>query len=338
MNRKVTLLIIFLPLFSVAQRMANVGFAPGIVNYIGDLGNEKKFPFSSLNSGVQITVRDFLNNPERSFTLNKPFNLALRFSWHRLQYDETKPLGGKQGDQLRNYLRGISFRNDLIGSSLNLTYTLYKNRFVPLYKQHFAIYFLAGAGAYYGKPKADLFNGDINIANRYYFWRNGTIHDVAESSGHQGNIIQKDGIYETDLQQWKTEGENINTEGPRRAAYRNWNIGFPFGAGIHYGYNRNITFSAEVDYYYFLTDYLDDVSSRYATWDELAAAFPNKNQLELAKYISDPTGRGTDGTISTRTSPRGNRSLKDAFTFVSFEIAYQITLKQKGIYGQTARY
>src|SRR5205085_986558 len=145
-----------------------------------DLANEKYFPLSSAAPGVQVTFRNFLNNPDKSSTLYKPLSLELRFSWHRLQYDETTALGGKAGMQLRNYLRGLGFRNDLFGTMVNFTYTFYPNRFRPLYKQKFAFFALAGAGAFYGAPKADLFRGSIDLSNRYYMWNNGTIHDVSE--------------------------------------------------------------------------------------------------------------------------------------------------------------
>jgi hypothetical protein len=203
---------------------------------------------------------------------------------------------------------------------------------MPLYKQGLVFYLIGGIGAYYGKPKADLFNGSIDLANRYYFSSNGSVLNAPN-----GEVIHKDGIYETDLAKWKTEAEGIRSEDSRTNNYKYINVGFPVGAGVRYGLNRLITFSAEFDYYIFMTDYLDDVSTRYATYDELSVAFPDRNQFELAKYISDPTGRGTDGTIGARTSRRGNPALKDAFTFVSLEVAYNFTLKPKGIYGQTAR-
>ncbi len=320
-----------------AQRTAQISYASGMVNYIGDLGNEKKFPFSSANIGMDITVRDFLNNPEKSHTLNKPFGVEMRLSWHRLQYDETQAVGGAQGAALRNYHRGISFRNDLFGISTHVTYTHYASKYRPLYKQRFAYFLLAGVGAFYGTPKADLFHGSIDQKNRYYFWNDGTIHDVSEKSGQKGNVIEKDGVYETNLRDWHTEGQGHGTEGGRKKEYRNVNVGFPLGVGIRYGWNKNVTISAEVDYYYFLTDYLDDVSGRYATYDELKASFPDQNKYELAKYITDPTGYGSSGEINVATSPRGNPNLADAFTYVSVEVAYKITLKQKGVYGQLAK-
>ena len=339
MTKRIPSLLAFLCIASLAfsQRTANISYGAGVVNYIGDLGNEKNFPLSSANLGMEVTVRDFLNNPEKSHVLNRPFGVEARFSWHRLQYDETTPLGGKEGIQLRNYHRGLNFRNDLFGFSANATYTYYANRYRPLYKQKFAFFLLAGVGVFYGTPKADLFKGSVDLKNRYYYWNDGTIHDVDERSGLTGNIIQKDGVYETKLPDWHTEGQGKGGETASKKPYSTVNIGFPMGIGVRYGWNKNITVSAELDYYYFITDYLDDVSDRYATYDELAAAFPDNNDYELSKYITDPTGYGSSGEINVATSPRGNPQLKDAFTFFSLEVAYKITLRQKGVYGQLAK-
>lgn len=340
MNKQISSLLLLL-LISVAalygQRTANISYGSGVVNYIGDLANEKNFPMSSANIGMEVTVRDFINNPEKSHVLNRPFGVEARFSWHRLQYDETAPIGKKEGIALRNYHRGLNFRNDLFGISANATYTHYANRYRPLYKQRIAYFLLAGVGVFYGKPKADHFHGSIDQKNRYYYWNDGTIHDVDERTGLQGNVIQKDGTYETDLTEWHTEGQGKGGETGSKKQYSTINVGFPLGVGIRYGWNKNITISAELDYYYFITDYLDDVSNRYATYDELAASFPDANDYELSKYITDPTGYGSSGEINVATSPRGNPTLKDAYTFFSLEIAYKITLRQKGVYGQLAK-
>ena len=329
--------LLFLFCFSTsvnyAQRTANIAYSTGVVNYIGDLGNEKQFPLSSANLGSAVTIRDFLNNPKRSGTRYSTFDMQLRFTWHRLQYDETSSIRGNEGVDLRNYRRGIGFRNDLFGSEVDFTYNVFPNRFSPLNKTKYSFFFLAGIGVFYGQPKADLFRGNASPENRYYFWEDGSIHDVSEASGQKGQVIQKDGEYETNLQDWSSEGQGYKSEVFSNKPYKNFNVGFPFGVGIRYYLNKYLTFSGELNYYYFLTDYLDDVSSRYATYDELKSIFPDAEQFELAKYISDPTGLGTNGVQSTA-SKRGNPDKKDSFTYLSLEVAYKFTWKRKGIYGQ----
>ncbi|MEO0311554.1 MAG: hypothetical protein RIQ89_1211 [Bacteroidota bacterium] len=329
----------FIVLLSKSQRSIDLGIGGGVVNYVGDLGNEKQFTYSSANSGFQITLRDFLNNPERSRVLYRPLSLMVKFTWQRLQYDETKPIGAREGSELRNYLRGISFRNDLIGMQTCASYTFYKNKNRSINKQKFVYYVFGGVGVFYGQPKADLFNGDINIDNRYHFWPDGTVrNNPYVDARSQGDIIKKDGIYETDLRNWRTEGQGGSGEVKSSKPYNYMNIGFPMGVGIRYGISKNITLTAEGSFYYFLTDYLDDVSNRYATYDEINAAFAgDPTRQELAKYISDPTGRGTNGYLGPITSRRGNPNKPDSFTYISLELSYKLPLSPKSIFGTIAR-
>lgn len=334
MRKQLLILVFILATFlnTTAQRVADFGIASGVVNYVGDLGNEKYFPITSASPGYQLTIRNFLNNPSKSGKMYKPLSAELRFSWHRLQYDETQPIGRMKGSQLRNYLRGLGFRNDLLGASVNFTYTFYKNKYLPLHKQKFCYFLLAGVGVYHGTPRADLFHGDAVLANRYYIWRDGTLRDAQENANGTGNVIEKDGKYETNLSDWMTEGQGYNTEIHSKKPYSNTNIGFPLGFGLRYGLNKQITFSMEFDFYYFTTDYLDDVSGRYATYKELKASFTDPEKFEMAKYISDPTGAGTNGFIGAATSKRGNPRKNDSYTFLSVEVAYKILVKKKGIW------
>ncbi len=327
------LLLLFASMSLSAQRTAVIGISGGVTNYIGDLGNEKLFPYSSANAGTSITIRDFINDPKKTGTRFSILDMQVRFSWHRLQYDETEPIGDKKGEDLRNYKRGIGFRNDVFGTEVGFTYNIFPNLFSPLNKQKYSFFFMTGIGAFYGQPKADLFYGSPSSENKYYHWSDGTMRDAAENPYGLGNEIKKDGIYETNLRDWHTEGQGFNGELQNTKTYNYLNIGFPFGAGFRYFYNKYLTFSAEFNYYYFLTDYLDDVSDRYATYDELKISFPDPEDYNLAKYISDPSGMGTNGVYSTA-SKRGNPDQKDSFTYVSLEASYKITWKKKGIYGQ----
>lgn len=321
-----------------AQRHVDVGLSGGITNFFGDLGNERgRIPYTSTNMGFALTARNFLNNPQRSGVQYKPLSVEARVSFHRIGYDEALPVGDMYGSKLRNYFRGINFRNDIIGASAHISYTLYPNKYRSLYKQKFCFFGFAGVGAFYSNPKADLFRGSIDLANRYYAWNDGTLRDAPQSSGH-GNIMQRDGVYETNLMDWRTEGQGDDSETGKRPMYTKINVGFPVGFGTRYGLSRAVTLSAEVSFYYFLTDYLDDVSSRYATTTEIARNFPDDPvKQKLAAYISDPTGRGTDGTLLTPpTSRRGNPKYSDIYSYISLEVAYRFQLSQKEIYGRVA--
>ncbi len=333
MKKGYTLIVFVLCAMSVqAQQSLDIGFAAGTTNYFGDLGNDEFFQKSSMSPGVALTVRNFISPSEVSGMKYSPFNIEARLSWHRIQYDETNAVNGKSGAELRNYGRGLNFRNDLFGFSTHFSYTYYPNRRLPLYKQSAAFFAYTGIGIYYGRPKADLFRGGIDIRNRYYYWSDGTVRDAAQSSG-SGNVIEKDGEYETDLLDWRTEGQgSFDESNPARKMYSPWHIGVPLAMGFRVGIDKNITMSLEFGYYKFFTDYLDDASKSYATYKQIDQHFSGDPvKQELAKYISDPTGLGTDGYVGPRTSRRGNPDLADSYSFINIEFAYKIDWNPKKI-------
>lgn len=311
-----------------AQHTLEMGVGTGVTSYFGDLGNEHLLQSTSTRPGVEVTFRNLTINPYLSGNLYNPFSAELRLSWHRIGYDESKPIGNRKGFTLRNYGRGICFQNDIYGVSTHFTYTVYRNRRMPLHRQGVAMFFFAGAGIYYGKPVADLFRGSAGLENRYYFWNDGTTRDKPE--GHpEGKIVEKDGVYETDLTKWSTERRQSAGEAAGNQKYKNLNVGFPMGFGFRFGLSKRLTLSAELGYYYFLTDYLDDVSDAYITFEDLNRMYPNNpEQQQLALYISDPTGHGTSGYPGPATSRRGNPAKNDSYGFVNLELAWKIEINR----------
>jgi hypothetical protein len=116
---------------AMAQRSFEVGFSSGITNYFGDLGNDSWIQATSTQPGAAITFRNFLGAGGFSGNFYRPFSMEVRLSWNRLQYDESEPIGGRKGFDLRNYGRGIGFRNDLFGTSVHFSYTYYANPKMP---------------------------------------------------------------------------------------------------------------------------------------------------------------------------------------------------------------
>lgn len=306
---------------ALAQRNLEVGIQSGITHYSGDLGNwDGPVQWNALRPGMSITFRDYLNNPNRYIT--RALTTETRIGWYRIGYNEAAPTGGKSGTELRNYRRGLNFRNDLVGMSQHLVLNMYREPFQPLYQQRFFAYAYVGVGIFYGRPKADLFRGAPHLDNRYYFWEDGTIRD--KPRGEEGaNVIEQDGKYETDLYSWILEG----TKGGREAhaldkAPSPWHIGIPMGFGMRYMVTKRLSIGAEFSYYTFFTDMLDGVSDRYATYAEIGQAYSDSTTQYMARYISDPTGWGTNGEESVFTSRRGNPALADAFSYVMLEVSW----------------
>lgn len=304
------------------QRNLEVGVATGTVHYYGDLGNyDGSVQWNSARPGVTLTFRDFLNNKKRYVT--RSLTTEARLSWFRVGYDERAPIKGMEYSEMRNYKRGLGFRNDLIGASGHVVLNAYREPYQPLFQQRFFMYFHVGVGVYYGRPKADLFNGSPDTLNRYHFWDDGTVRN-GPMGDPNAQVIERDGKYETDLYEWQTEGGVGAGELGRRYRISPWHIGIPVGAGVRYMVTKQVSVGVEMTYIMFTDDHIDDVSDRYSTYDEIDAAYPGDTRAQaLARYISDPTGYGTNGTTSYITSRRGNPGLLDTISFVSFEVSYK---------------
>lgn len=309
-----------------AQRNLEIGLAMGATQYYGDLGNwESPVQWNSTRPGMCLTVRDFFNNPRGYVT--RSLTMEARFSWHRLGYNEAEPTGGLSGMELKNFRRGLNFRTDLYGLSAHVVLNAYREPFKPLFQQRFFLYFYTGLGVFYGRPKGDLYRGGQAEANKYYFWDDGTIRDAPRDSETGGNEVEQDGQYETDLYNWVVEGVP-NREGTVVERPSAWHIGIPFGMGIRYMVTKKLSVGAEFAYYTFATDYLDNVSQRYVTYNELGAVYAGDSAAQyMARYISDPTGWGTDGSMGSATSSRGNPGMPDYFSYLSFEVSYKFRRK-----------
>jgi hypothetical protein len=312
-------LLALLPL--KAQRNLEIGLSTGVTHYYGDLGNwDSQIQWNSTRPAVNITFRDFFNNPKRYVT--RSVTMEARLSWFRIGYNEAQPTGGLSGRDLHNWQRALNFRTDLVGASAHLVLNAYREPFTPLFKQRFFMFFHMGVGLYYGRPKADLFRGDVSLDNRYYFWDDGTIRDQPRGTAG-ADVVEQDGKYETDLYSWVTEGTGTAKNAAISPRPSPWHVGIPMGMGIRYMLTKQLSVGAEFSYYMFLSDMLDNVSERYATYDEIGTVYADSTQQFLARYISDPTGWGTDGTISKGTSRRGNPGLPDNFSYFAFEVSYK---------------
>ena len=304
-----------------SQRNVEVGISGGVTHYYGDLGNiDGPIQWNSARPGMTITFRDFLNNKKRYVT--RSLTTEARLSWFRIGYNETSAISGVDVKDLKNYRRGLSFRNDLIGASGHLVLNAYREPFTPLFQQRFFMYFHIGVGVYYGRPKADLFRGSVDPGNKYYFWDDGTVRDAPRGST-ESNITGRDGKYDTDLYSWLTEGGAGAGESGRPQRFPPWHVGIPMGAGLRVMATKQLSLGIEYCYLMFLTDMLDDVSDRYSTYEEIDNTYSEPRDQELARYISDPTGWGTNGEVSKFTSRRGNPGLLDSFSYLSVEVSYK---------------
>ncbi len=106
------------------------------------------------------------------------------------------------------------------------------------------------------------------------------------------------------------------TEG---TAYRKWTFTVPLGVGMKFKVNEFSNINVDISYHLTFTDYLDDVSTTYAT------EFPNST----AELLSDR--KDEIGVINPKFydqiqhgSRRGDPSKKDSFLLLSFKFEFFI--------------
>ncbi|WP_090994077.1 type IX secretion system protein PorG [Pedobacter insulae] len=120
----------------------------------------------------------------------------------------------------------------------------------------------------------------------------------------------------------KIKLREYNTEGlPKQ--YRNYAMTIPYGAGVKYKKNENITLFAQIGYRTTFTDYLDDVSGKYpdpSQWNST-----NSFNVGISQELSDrsrelPTSGGS--YLYRPGDQRGDFRKRDTYVFVNIGISY----------------
>ena len=270
-------------------RAWRAGVQAGPMLYFGDLSDQLK-TIALAKAGVALYGQYHLND-----------HLALRVSLLHGSVQGDDRMGNLSGP---NPGRSLSFRSNI--SEASLTARMY---FLDG-KRQIRPYFVIGLGMFRFNPKADLFIGSgDNLNNRYVYEPNGNIANA------QGNKVIKDGIYETELWKWKTEGfDNSFIRYPSQ--YSRTQACVPWGLGTKISLTPHVDFSFECGIRYLFTDYLDDVSSRYTSQKLIQENFPNEPQKQaLGTYISNPSG--------DTHAFRGNELSKDVYAFTSLGLEYR---------------
>lgn len=119
----------------------------------------------------------------------------------------------------------------------------------------------------------------------------------------------------------------LNTEGEGfvagRPAYKVYQFGIPFGAGVKFSLSENINVGIEVGYRKLFTDYLDDVSTTYVDENTLLAKM-GPRAVEFAyrgNELKDGMPYPPGGT------PRGSKG-NDCYYFAGFTASFRIFGKE----------
>lgn len=111
--------------------------------------------------------------------------------------------------------------------------------------------------------------------------------------------------------------------------YDEMTIAVPLGLGAHFTFNRKTRIGLEVGYRFAFTDYLDDISTRYAPDNELPyaesiALADRSDEVYLSGKYDDLPDPGFYGSDGENRPIRGNPETNDGYMLVQFNVSYVI--------------
>lgn len=188
-------------------------------------------------------------------------------SYGRITGDDTKAADKNDPDAKYRYNRNMSFRNDIAELSVVGIFDLIPNRNTYIKRPDLVPYVFGGIAGYTGNPKG-LVQGGLDKQG------------LAE-----GTYIA--------LQPLKTEGKSYSRAG----------IAIPFGAGARYKINKSFDIGLEIGFRKTFSDYLDDVSDKYISQNNLNSA--------AARYFGGTNALVTGGEFPNFNAPGSQRGKSD---------------------------
>ncbi|MBK6481607.1 MAG: hypothetical protein IPG01_00405 [Chitinophagaceae bacterium] len=287
--RRLLLLSAFLLQASYSQSQSmDIGISTGLTGFLGDLG------------GANYIGRPFFFDLETS--LMKPLG-ALHFRYYAGDYFSIRgsftysgvagndsliqPTSEFSPEWFRKY-RNLSFQSSLIEGAI--TAELNFKRFQPGSKRYrIAPYLLAGIGVMHFNPKTE-YNGAL-----------------------------------VELYPLHTEGQGFDSLD--RKTYSLTQPVFPVGLGLRYNISSTLIFGFEFRNYFTLTDYIDDVSTEYASQADFYANFSDPATAALAYELSVRSDElDPEGIYDYITAPGQQRgdSENDQYFMIQISLSYLI--------------
>ncbi len=209
-----------------------LAFGVGAFNFMGDVND---FYSSALGTqpGLKFNVSTSIDN-RRYYKLN--FFLLY---------------GSLSGNE-RSYLqpeRNLNFKSELINFGINFEYAF--DHFLSS-DRRLTPFISAGAESFQFNSKADLYDSD---GNRYNYWSDGTIRNIAESSpnSHESVVIQRNYIYETDLRSANLYG---------MGNYPQLSFAIPVDYGLDFKISERVNMRVGSSMHFTFTELIDNVSSK----------------------------------------------------------------------------
>lgn len=205
-----------------------VSLGAGMMSFYGDLYSKHyQAPWTG-RTGFDLNVSQRLS---RSFMLN--FNV----------------LFGKLGANEWTDKRQQNFQSEIRSGGISLLYDF--GNFIPE-KYKIRPWVSAGVSSFEFLSKTDMYD---NKGNKYYYWSDGSIKNMAEGSPGSQNAVNlvRDYRYETDIRELNADGFG---------KYREQAWAFPLGFGALMKVTDRVDLKIGVQYYFTTTDYIDGITNK----------------------------------------------------------------------------
>lgn len=200
----------------------------GMMNYYGELSKNDQSS-SELISAIGYDFR-------ASF----PLGSAYALSFHVVR--------GKLAANERALERSLNFQSTITTGGFEFSYN-----FDHLMPSDRIIYPTVSIGLHVMEflSKTDLFD---TYGNRYHYWSDGSIRNLAENSENASKSIrlQRDYVYESDIREQNLDG---------LGAYPEMSFAIPIGIGVNLELTERIDFRLGTNFFWTFTDQIDGISA-----------------------------------------------------------------------------
>ncbi|WP_026461828.1 DUF6089 family protein [Adhaeribacter aquaticus] len=295
--------------WSKRRRYYSLGVNVAAMNYFGDIVPQADFTSLRLRStrpSLGLTY-EYKMYPRVSFRGS--------LAWGRITGDDQKSASQNEAENLPRFKRNLNFRNDIKELSGAIVIDLFENRGTYTRRPDFAPYGFIGVGLIHHNPKT-------------YYGGGAILPNGQEMAA---------GYYE--LQPLGTEGQYSNGSGYPEP-YRKLEFVIPFGIGFRYKLDRQWDLGFEIGWRKTFTDYLDDVSTNYASKADLLQSDPSGRAAILSDrssesgYPSQPDPSGTPYAhvpgYGVKGDQRGDATDKDWYITTGISLNYIIPVRTRG--------
>lgn len=281
-------------------------FVLGASNFLGELGGANQIGTNYFKD-LEIAMTRYVLGVGMRYKLTEFTALRGQLLYARLRGEDRLTQ-----EQYRNN-RNLMFRSPVIELDVQLEFSWMRESIGSRYK----VRRVKGRGK---KGSEVYFYGFVGIGGMWFNPR-GKFNDKWYS-----------------LRPLHTEGQGLVDSRPN---YSPVQLVIPYGLGVRYNVNKQMSIGMEYGIRKTFTDYIDDVSTTYFdkrllrdNFGDVSADISDPSLGEKIQYMGDVYHSAPDGTVGCQTCPnqqRGDPTDLDSYMFLNFSVNYRLKSSRKGL-------